>query len=138
MTAPSPATTKVMKANRSKDTGPEVRLRQLIRQSGITGYRKNYPGLPGKPDVYFSKTGVAVYIHGCFWHRCPHCKPNLPKSNIDFWEAKFNANRSRDTRVKSELRKMGVSSVTIWECQLKRKPTYCIGRIKSNLKKKSK
>lgn len=129
LTPPSEATRRVMKSNRSTGTNPELELLKLVRSASLKGYRKNYPNLPGKPDIYFLKDRVAVYMHGCFWHRCPHCKPSTPKSNAQFWSDKFTANVRRDRRVKRELSRMGVSYITIWECQVKKKAHQSLGRI---------
>ena len=39
---------------------------------------------------------VAIFVNGCFWHRCPHCNPSMPRRNTEFWEAKFRRNVERD------------------------------------------
>lgn len=134
--ASSEVTRRVMQSNRSSGTNPELQLLKLVRSADLRGYRKNYKSIPGKPDIYFPGLKLAVYMHGCFWHRCPHCKPTTPKSNSDFWTNKFQANVKRDNRVKRRLSRMGVSFLTIWECQLKRKKDACIGRIKKFVEKR--
>jgi len=136
LTPPSEATRKVMKSNRSTGTNPELELLKLVRSVSLKGYRKNYAKLPGKPDIYFPKGRLAVYVHGCFWHRCPHCKPSTPKSNAQFWSDKFQANVKRDRRVRRELTQMGVSYITIWECHLKKKAHQSLGRILRTLEVK--
>lgn len=134
--ASSEVTRRVMQSNRSTGTNPELELLSLVRSAELKGYRKNYKKIPGKPDIYFLKSRLAVYMHGCFWHRCPHCNPTTPKSNADFWNTKFQANVKRDKRVKRRLSRMGVSFLTIWECQLKRNRQSCIGRIERVIKSK--
>ena len=128
-TASSEVTRQVMQSNRSTGTNPEIELLRLVREKDLRGYRKNYKKIPGKPDIYVPKAKLAVYMHGCFWHRCPHCNPTTPKTNTEFWVSKFQTNMKRDKRVKRRLSRMGVSFLTIWECQLVKKGEACVGRI---------
>lgn len=108
----------VMSANKAKDTKPELVLRRALCQEGIRGYRLNYKGVPGKPDIAFVSKRIAVFVHGCFWHRCPHCNLQLPKHNSSFWQNKFNKNVERDRNKADELRTLGWRVLTIWECEL--------------------
>ncbi len=110
---------KVMSANRAQGTKPELLLRRLLWKSGLRGYRKNVKGLPGKPDICFTKTKLSIFINGCFWHRCPHCNLPLPKSNQQFWKDKFEANVNRDLNKQNMLKELGWQTLTIWECELK-------------------
>lgn len=125
-----------MAAIRSKDTKPEVYLRKLLFAQGYR-YRKNYKKIPGHPDIYLPKYRTAIFVHGCFWHRHRGCKyAYVPKSNIEFWKKKFQDNIERDVEVKSELGKMGIKEVIIWECTVKemkgneRRKAYCLRKIK--------
>lgn len=125
-----------MAAIRSKDTKPEVYLRKLLFAQGYR-YRKNYKKIPGHPDIYLPKYRTAIFVHGCFWHRHRGCKyAYVPKSNIEFWKKKFQDNIERDVEVKSELGKMGIKEVIIWECTIKemkgneRRKAYCLRKIK--------
>ena len=81
-----------MSANRAKDTKPELLLRQALWQSGHRGYRLHHKKIPGRPDITFVGKKVAIFVHGCFWHRCPKCAYTLPKNNTAFWQAKFDRN----------------------------------------------
>lgn len=120
--APLPAnvtTSKVMRGNKAKDTGPELLLRQALYAEGARGYRLNFRSVPGRPDVAFTKKKIAIFVHGCFWHRCPLCSPNHPKSNIPFWSQKFERNQQRDREKAEQLTTLGWQVLTIWECQLK-------------------
>ena len=112
-------TTKVMKANKGKDTGPEIIVRQILRESGFPGYRLNWKKAPGRPDVAYPGRKIAIFINGCFWHRCPHCNLPLPKTHTDFWKQKFEKNVERDKRKTEELESMGWTVITIWECEIK-------------------
>lgn len=114
------ATRKSMRANRGTETQPERRLRKALWQAGMRGYRKNVRTLPGKPDIVFGRRRLAVLVHGCYWHQCPHCTRNrTPKKNTDFWAAKFAANAERDMRNRAALEGLGYRVHVVWECQLK-------------------
>jgi len=116
--ASSPATRKAMQANRGKNTKPELELRRLLREAGYPGYRLHWKKAPGRPDIAYPGRKVAIFVNGCYWHRCPHCAQPPPKSNADFWEAKFRANRDRDARTSAKLAAAGWTVATVWECQL--------------------
>ena len=109
-----------MSAIRSKDTKPEVFLRKLLFSQGYR-YRKNYSRIPGHPDIYLPKYRTAIFVHGCFWHRHKGCKfAYVPKSNVDFWERKFQESVLRDSVVKAELQERGIKCLIVWECTIKR------------------
>jgi DNA mismatch endonuclease (patch repair protein) len=108
-----------MQANRSKNTKPELMVRAELRARGLTGYRIHWKGVPGHPDVCFVGRRVAIFVHGCFWHRCPHCTPSVPKSHTQFWEEKFARNRARDARDNALLVEAGWTVLVVWECRLK-------------------
>ncbi|MFA6094612.1 MAG: very short patch repair endonuclease [Candidatus Paceibacterota bacterium] len=110
---------KVMRANKSKNTKPELIFRNILCASGIRGYQLNKNNLPGKPDIVFSKAKLAIFINGCFWHRCPYCKLTLPKSNQGFWEEKFRKNKIRDKEKQEGLEKLGWKVFVVWECWIK-------------------
>ena len=104
---------------RGRDTTPEMRVRRAAHALGLR-YRLNRRDLPGRPDMLFPKHRVALFVHGCFWHRHSGCrKASDPKSRQDFWQAKFEANVARDARVSVELRRLRWRVETIWECETK-------------------
>lgn len=109
-----------MQGNKRQDTKPELLVRQRLREAGLTGYRLQWKKAPGRPDIAFPGRKIAIFVNGCFWHRCPHCNPSVPKRNVEFWEAKFRRNIERDKRAISELEALGWTPITIWECELKR------------------
>lgn len=115
----SEATRHVMQANKSKNTKPELKVRAALREAGLTGYRLHWKKEPGHPDICFPGRRVAIFVNGCFWHRCPHCALPMPKSNVDFWRAKFERNRARDARDNALLVSAGWTVVVVWECRLK-------------------
>jgi len=108
-----------MQGNRARDTAPELKLRRLLREAGYPGYRLHWKKVPGHPDIVYPGRKIAIFVNGCFWHRCPHCNPATPKSNTAFWEAKFEANRERDARKTRQLEAMDWVVVTVWECEIR-------------------
>ncbi len=124
---------RVMSANRAKGTKPELILRKALRIAGISGSRSHLPNIPGRPDAVFPKEHLAIFVHGCFWHRCSYCKDPLPKTHRSFWKKKFLANKLRDKKKNAELRKLGWRVLTVWECQIKRDAVVVAERIKRSL-----
>lgn len=114
------AVRKSMQGNKRRDTKPELLVRQRLRAVGLTGYRLDWAKAPGRPDIAFPGRKIAIFVNGCYWHRCPHCNPSMPSKNVEFWEAKFRRNVERDTRALAELEELGWCAITIWECELKR------------------
>ena len=110
---------KSMQGNKRANTKPELLVRERLRKAGLTGYRLQWK-VPGHPDIAWPGKRVAIEVRGCFWHRCPHCKPSAPKKNVEYWEAKFARNVERDTENVHKLEEMGWRVHVIWECQLKK------------------
>ena len=122
-----------MQAIRAKgNKSTELKMVKLFRENNITGWRRHLP-LPGKPDFTFRKEKLALFVDGCFWHRCPKCYRE-PKTNAEFWKNKIENNVKRDRRVTSELKQAGWSVLRLWECQLK-KPQRFLTRIQKKLDK---
>lgn len=109
-----------MQANKSKNTKPELMVRQALRSAGLPGYRLHWKKCAGRPDICYPGRKVAIFVNGCFWHRCPHCNLPDPKSNVDFWQAKFARNRARDERNYAALLDDGWTVLVVWECALKK------------------
>ena len=110
---------KSMQGNKRANTKPELLVRERLRKAGLTGYRLQWK-VPGHPDIAWPGKRVAIEVRGCFWHRCPHCKPSTPKKNTEYWEAKFARNTERDEENVRKLEEMGWRVHVIWECQLKK------------------
>ncbi|MEM9186121.1 MAG: very short patch repair endonuclease [Planctomycetota bacterium] len=110
---------RIMAAVKSRDTAPELLVARLLRRAGIR-YRRDVRGLPGRPDFVLIDAGIALFVHGCWWHghTCPRAQ-RVPKTNREYWVAKLARNRRRDRRVARELRERGYSVWTVWECGLK-------------------
>lgn len=109
-----------MRRIRSKDTRPEITVRQLVRGLGYTGYRLHRRDLPGKPDIAFLGRRIAIFVHGCFWHG-HDCKEGVrrPKSNSSYWLPKIDSNAKRDAAHVAKLVSEGWSVLTVWECELR-------------------
>lgn len=114
------AVRKSMQGNKRRDTKPELLVRQHLREAGFTGYRLDWAKAPGRPDIAFPGRKLAIFVNGCYWHRCPHCNPSVPRKNVEFWQEKFRRNVARDKRALEELHGLGWRTITIWECELKR------------------
>ena len=107
----------IMSGVRHKNTRPELALRRLAHGMGYR-YRLHGKGLPGKPDLVFSKRRAAVFVHGCFWHGHGCAQDRPPRSRLDFWLPKLSANRKRDERNQRLLEEAGWRVLTLWECEL--------------------
>ena len=113
------AVRKSMQGNKRANTKPELILRKALREAGLSGYRLQWK-VPGHPDISWPGQKVAIFVNGCFWHRCPMCKPPMPKSNVEYWSSKFERNVERDQRKLEQLEEAGWTVHTVWECELKR------------------
>nr|WP_276325698.1 DNA mismatch endonuclease Vsr [Mesorhizobium ciceri] len=106
----------MMSKVRSRDTVPEIRVRKLAHELGFR-FRVHRRDLPGTPDLVFPRYKIAIFVHGCFWHRHPGCdRTSTPSTNIDFWLAKFERNQLRDAQAITSLESMGWQVHVIWEC----------------------
>lgn len=103
---------------RQKDTAPEIAVRKYLHNAGLR-YVLHSRALPGRPDLAFPKYGVALFVHGCYWHghSCRAGRP--PTSNTGYWRPKLEENKKRDIRKEDELRDLGWRVVTVWECEVK-------------------
>lgn len=119
---------------RAQDTAPEMIVRKVAHALGLR-FRLHRRDLPGTPDLVFPKYKIALFVHGCFWHRHAKCKrASMPKSQVRYWTAKFLRNVARDRRAVAELRGLGWRPAVIWECQTKnpRKLARCLERCFSS------
>jgi DNA mismatch endonuclease (patch repair protein) len=109
----------LMSRVRGKHTSPEMRVRRAAHKLGLR-FRLHPKHLPGKPDLVFPRYGVALFVHGCFWHRHSGCpKASTPKSNTSYWIAKFEQNSARDAQIARSLTSRGWRVSTLWECETK-------------------
>ena len=114
---------------RSKNTGPEIRLRSLAHRLGYR-FRLHARDLPGSPDLVFAGRGKVVFVHGCFWHGHPGCRGGrVPATRRYYWRTKLENNARRDRRAIAALRRLGWGVMVVWECQL-RNEARLAGRLR--------
>jgi DNA mismatch endonuclease (patch repair protein) len=111
--------TRMMAGIRSKNTRPERVVRSFLHRRGFR-FRLFSRNLPGKPDLVLSKYKLAIFVHGCFWHRHPNrSKNSTPATNTKEWLKKFSVNQERDRRSISQLLSAGWWVFVLWECGLR-------------------
>ncbi len=115
-TATSESVRRVMVANRRRDTTPEVALRRELHRRGLRFRVDHSPieGLRCRIDVVFVRSRLAIFVDGCFWHRCPD-HGNVPRANTDYWTAKLTLNTERDKRNNRALEEAGWTVLRVWE-----------------------
>ena len=102
---------------RSTDTSPEKRVRSLLHRAGYR-YRLHVKAMPGKPDIVMPRYQTVLFVNGCFWHRHPNCRyATTPKTNVDYWQRKFERNMARDRVAHQLLADEGWKVLVVWECQ---------------------
>ena len=115
---------------RGRDTAPEIAVRRIAHRMGLR-FRLHRKDLPGRPDLVFPKHCLAVFVHGCFWHRHQGCEiSHIPKSRTEYWTQKFAKNVDRDQRNEEALKSLGWRVLVIWECEIKDKKAIA-RRLKS-------
>lgn len=105
-----------MQGNRGSDTRPEIALRAALHRQGFRFFKNRRPvtAVPCRADIVFPRCQLAVFLDGCFWHRCPE-HGILPKTNRTYWTAKLDGNVARDRRNDEALREAGWRVLRIWE-----------------------
>lgn len=102
-----------------KDSKPEMVVRRMLHRVGYR-FRLHRRDLPGTPDIVLPARRKAIFVHGCWWHRHDGCsKAKPPRSNAEFWNAKFDRNVERDRRALASLEEAGWDALTIWECEIR-------------------
>ncbi|AWG97343.1 very short patch repair endonuclease [Rhodococcus ruber] len=116
MPSTDPQTSARMRRQRRRDTVPEVALRRELHGRGVRYFVDRAPlkGIRRRADLVFPRRRVAVYVDGCFWHRCPQHATD-PKNNAEWWAAKLAANVARDRNTDAALAAAGWTVVRIWE-----------------------
>ena len=108
-----------MSAIKSKNTKPEIAVRQVLHSMGYR-FRLHSKDLPGSPDIVLPKYKTVIFVHGCFWHRHKDCKyATTPKTRQEFWNKKFTTNIERDLEIHEKIKNLNWRSVVIWECETK-------------------
>jgi DNA mismatch endonuclease (patch repair protein) len=112
---------------KGQDTIPELKLGKKLFEMGVRGYRLNCK-LPGKPDLVFARKRLAVFIDGCFWHKCPvHFVQ--PETRTEFWINKIDSNVARDAKVNARLEETGWRVLRFWEHEIREDPQKAATKI---------
>jgi len=108
----------IMQSVRTENTGPEWVVRRLLHGLGYR-FRLHRRDLPGTPDIVLPRYKVAIFVHGCFWHRhdCPKGRP--PRSRPEYWLPKLDRNARRDKANMKKLDSIGWMPVVVWQCETK-------------------
>ncbi|NKR77190.1 DNA mismatch endonuclease Vsr [Rhodococcus hoagii] len=132
MPSTDPLTSARMRAQRRRDTAPEVALRRELHRRGARFFVDRAPlrGLRRRADLVFPRRRVAVYVDGCFWHSCPQ-HATSPKNNAQWWADKLAANVVRDRDTDTRLADAGWTVVRIWEHE---DPTEAADRVQAALR----
>ena len=116
-----------------RDTAPEMVLRRALHASGMR-FRLHCRGIPGTPDIVMRPHRLAIFVHGCFWHRHPGCRhASTPRTNTEFWVRKFERNVERDRRKRDQLIDWGWRVGEVWECELRDADSLalCVDAVRS-------
>lgn len=95
----------------------ELKVQKKLEEECINGWLKHPGDIPGKPDFYFPRERLVIFVDGCFWHACPR-HGRIPKTRTEFWERKIDENRRRDNRTHRNLRRQGYHVMRIWEHEI--------------------
>ena len=117
---------RLMSKVRHNGTDIELLVAHHLRLSGIR-FRRNVRTITGSPDLVFTKSKLAVFIDGDFWHgyRFPRWQHKLQP----FWREKIHRNRSRDKSTFRKLRRSGWKVIRLWQHQIESDCGACIARI---------
>jgi DNA mismatch endonuclease, patch repair protein len=116
-----PAISNRMRRVRRSGTHPEIVVRQVLTALGVR-YRLHRAELPGTPDICFPSKKKVIFVHGCFWHRHRACRrATTPKTHVGYWKKKFRSNVRRDKRNIAELRRLGWTTLIVWECKCRQR-----------------
>ncbi|GGA02656.1 very short patch repair endonuclease [Blastomonas marina] len=118
---------RLMSRVRGKDTNPEMAVRRLVHKLGYR-FRLHRRDLPGTPDLVFPGKKKVIFVHGCYWHRHDCKKATTPKTNVEFWENKFDANIMRDNKNLNDLSELGWETMVVWQCEAE-KPEEIVDRL---------
>jgi len=109
---------RTMRSVKSERTSPELRLHNLLAANKISGWNRHPQDVRGHPDFAFRDKKIALFVDGCFWHRCPVCRRRMPQSNVTYWRRKIRSNVHRDSASTLALRLDGWRVIRIWEHRL--------------------
>ena len=130
----TPERSKIMGKIRGKNTKPELAFRKALWASGYR-YRIDSRKLIGRPDIVLNKYKTVIFIDGEFWHgyKWEERKPKI-KTNRDFWIAKIERNKQRDSEVNEELTRLGYKVFRFWDNEIKKELDTCLHKVISHLR----
>ena len=116
---------------KGKDTKPEIIVRKRLYSMGFR-YRTNtwlkFGKVRFRPDIIFISKKVAIFIDGCFWHKCPKCYKE-PKSKREYWIPKINRNVQRAKEINRYYKQKGWKVIRIWEHEIKKNLNKVMKRV---------
>ena len=114
-----PLRRRIMISNKARgNRSTEIRLRMALIRAGASGWTLHAKHLPGTPDFFFPSERFAIFVDGDFWHGNVKSK-TIPKTREDFWRSKIEANRARDLRVTSQIKRQGIKVERFWESSIR-------------------
>jgi DNA mismatch endonuclease, patch repair protein len=96
----------------------ELKVRMALVRGGLAGWVLHARDVEGKPDFWFPRQRLAIFVDGCFWHGCPKCL-RMPSQNRRYWASKIAGNVLRANVIRRSLRRRGVAVLCFWEHQLR-------------------
>ncbi|MBU2441789.1 MAG: very short patch repair endonuclease [Nanoarchaeota archaeon] len=111
---------------KSKWTAQEKKLHNHLKGNKVK--HKMHPNISGSPDILLTDSNTAIFINGCFWHKCPKCYKK-PKSNKSYWMPKIEKNIRRDKKNYRSLKKLGYLIIKIWEHDVKKDLSKVISKL---------
>jgi len=124
----------IMRRIRSTDTQPEIIIRRALHARGLR-FRLHRGDLPGRPDLYFSASRTAVFVHGCFWHLHGCALSKVPTTRTDYWSTKLASNRARDQKNIKALEELGIRVIIVWECAIRSRAGRRVEQVADELEK---
>ena len=96
-----------------RNAKPELLARRALLAAGYR-FRLHRRDLHGAPDIVLPGRKVAIFVHGCIWHRHTVCKnAKLPSTRPEFWLGKLEGRVARDGRAVQVLLFDGLRVLTI-------------------------
>jgi DNA mismatch endonuclease Vsr len=120
----------LMSRVKTRDTAPELALRQALWTAGVRGWRLHPRRVPGRPDLAWIGRRLAVFVDGAFWHGHPD---HYWGQSGDFWNEKIERNRRRDERVTGELVGAGWTVLRFWDFEVEKEVRRCVDSVSACL-----
>jgi DNA mismatch endonuclease (patch repair protein) len=111
-------TSRRMASVRRCHTAPEIAVQSVLDRMGVA-YDTHASELPGSPDIVLRSRRIAIFVHGCFWHRHSCSRASEPRVHVAYWRRKFIRTVARDRAAMRALRAAQWHVTVVWECQAK-------------------